>query len=95
MERVAVGLRKGQMAGGKKQIINFSLRLCVTRFTINMVGAVWHIMRIMCLKVYITFYKQLPFHGRVPVGGGCAMRTDWIGKRFHTNDLELKPAQTK
>ena len=57
VERVAVGLRKGQMAGGKKQIINFSLRLCVTRFTINMVGAVWHRMRTMCVKVYITFYQ--------------------------------------
>jgi hypothetical protein len=63
-----------------EQIINFSLtlsRLCVTRFTINMVGAVCELT--ICVKAYIITFYQL-----YTVGGGWGLRTDWIGKRFHT-----------
>jgi hypothetical protein len=49
--------------------------------------------KVCAFKAYITFYQQLPLHGRVPVGGGCAL----IGLASDStqNDLELKLAQTK
>jgi hypothetical protein len=73
------------MAGGKKQIINFSLsRLCVTRFY-HKYG--W------CGVAYTASKSILPFtsnylHGRVPVGGGCALIG--LGSDSTQNDLELK-----